>query len=53
MEKFGIKMLKETKPILSDLGTYLTKVSIVSYSLTLFLPALFIYHTIPGRPISN
>jgi len=25
MEKFGIKMLKETKPILSDLGTYLTK----------------------------
>ena len=27
MEKFGISMLKKTKPILSDLGTYLTKVS--------------------------
>ena len=27
MEKFGISMLKQTKPILSDLGTYLTKVS--------------------------
>ena len=26
MEKFGISMLKQTKPILSDLGTYLTKV---------------------------
>ena len=26
MEKFGITMLKKTKPILSDLGTYLTKV---------------------------
>lgn len=25
MEKFGISMLKQTKPILSDLGTYLTK----------------------------
>jgi len=25
MEKFGISMLKKTKPILSDLGTYLTK----------------------------
>merc|ERR1719356_886458 len=25
MEKFGIQMLKKTKPILSDLGTYLTK----------------------------
>merc|ERR1712241_1644968 len=25
MEKFGITMLKRTKPILSDLGTYLTK----------------------------
>jgi len=25
MEKFGITMLKKTKPILSDLGTYLTK----------------------------
>ena len=25
MEKFGIQMLKQTKPILSDLGTYLTK----------------------------
>ena len=26
MEKFGISMLRKTKPILSDLGTYLTKV---------------------------
>jgi hypothetical protein len=26
MEKYGIRMLKRTKPILSDLGTYLTKV---------------------------
>ena len=26
MEKFGISMLKKTKPILTDLGTYLTKV---------------------------
>lgn len=25
MEKYGIRMLKRTKPILSDLGTYLTK----------------------------
>jgi len=25
MEKFGISMLKKTKPILTDLGTYLTK----------------------------
>ena len=25
MEKFGISMLKKTKPILADLGTYLTK----------------------------
>eukprot|EP00092_Neocalanus_flemingeri_P010172 GFUD01010962.1.p1 GENE.GFUD01010962.1~~GFUD01010962.1.p1 ORF type:complete len:453 (+),score=147.71 GFUD01010962.1:164-1360(+) len=25
MEKFGIRMLKKTKPILNDLGTYLTK----------------------------
>ena len=28
MEKFGIAMLRKTKPILSDLGTYLTKVMI-------------------------
>jgi hypothetical protein len=27
MEKYGIRMLKRTKPILSDLGTYLTKVT--------------------------
>ena len=27
MEKFGIQMLKRTKPILSDLGTYLSKVN--------------------------
>ena len=26
MEKFGIRTLRQTKPILSDLGTYLTKV---------------------------
>ena len=26
MEKYGIKMLKKTKPMLNDLGTYLTKV---------------------------
>jgi len=25
MEKYGIRMLKQTKPILNDLGTYLTK----------------------------
>ena len=29
MEKFGINMLKKTKPILKDLGTYLTKVRIL------------------------
>ena len=26
MEKYGIQMLKKTKPILKDLGTYLSKV---------------------------
>ena len=25
MEKFGIRTLRQTKPILTDLGTYLTK----------------------------
>jgi hypothetical protein len=31
MEKYGIRMLKRTKPILSDLGTYLTKVPSIQH----------------------
>ena len=36
MEKFGISMLKQTKPILSDLGTYLTKVTSIFFEESIF-----------------
>ena len=42
MEKFGISMLKKTKPILSDLGTYLTKVS-ESHKCFSFFKSLLIF----------
>ena len=55
MEKFGIRTLRQTKPILSDLGTYLTKV-VPNDPLqdgSMFLISISLYMPISGQAIPD
>ena len=53
MEKYGIRMLKRTKPILSDLGTYLTKVFHYKIKFSILYSIFYLIKRIIKKKISR